>query len=101
MLSITHYLILSSFLLCAGIFIVVTRRHAIMLLMGIELILNAANINLVAFNRFHGTSLYGQIFALMVIVLAACEVVVALAFVLAIYHHQKKINLDQLQDLRE
>jgi len=103
MTSIEPYLLLAAFLFCLGLFIVMTRRHAILLLLGIELILNAANLNLIAFNRFVGLSegLDGQVLSLFVIVLAACEVVVALALVLAIYRQNTEINIDTLGDLRE
>ena len=73
MQSLDSYLFISAMLFCLGVFGVVTRRNAIAVLMGVELILNAANINFVAFSRFGGMNLDGHIFALIVIVLAAAE----------------------------
>ena len=75
--SINSYLFISSMLFCLGLFGVITRRNAIAVLMGVELILNAANINFVAFSKFNGMNIDGHIFSLMVIVLAAAEAAVA------------------------
>lgn len=93
--GLPHYLILAALLFAMGLFAVITRRHAIGVLLGIELMLNAANINLVAFSRYGGlgatvgfgttAALDGQVFALMVIALAACEAAVGLAIVLRLY----------------
>ncbi|MCX7598539.1 MAG: NADH-quinone oxidoreductase subunit NuoK [Armatimonadetes bacterium] len=93
--GLPHYLVLAALLFAMGLFAVITRRHAIGLLLGIELMLNAANINLVAFSRYGGLGpttglgpgahLDGHIFALMVIALAACEAAVGLAIILRLY----------------
>ena len=83
--SINSYLFISSMLFCLGLFGVITRRNAIAVLMGVELILNAANINFVAFSKFNGMNIDGHIFSLMVIVLAAAEAAVALAIIINIY----------------
>ena len=77
--SLDSYLFISAMLFCLGIFGVITRRNAIAVLMGVELILNAANINFIAFSKFNGMNLDGHIFGLLVIVLAAAEAAVALA----------------------
>jgi len=80
-----HYLFVSTILFSLGIFGIVTRKNAVMVLMGIELILNAANINFVAFARYGNFGFQGQLMALFVIVLAAAEAAIALAIVLNIY----------------
>jgi NADH-quinone oxidoreductase subunit K len=77
-----HYLILGSLVFCIGLFIVLTKNNAILILMGLELIFNASNINLVAVSNLYD----GQIFALFIIVVAACELAIALALVYKIYH---------------
>ncbi|MBT7516020.1 MAG: NADH-quinone oxidoreductase subunit NuoK, partial [Candidatus Marinimicrobia bacterium] len=84
-----------------GVFGVMTRRNGIAVLMGVELILNAANINFVAFSRFGGMNLEGHIFALFVIVLAAAEAAVALAIVINIYNNFNSINVDEASALKE
>jgi len=97
---LTVYLVLSAILFSLGIFAVISRRNAIAVLMGIELILNAANINFVAFSRFGTTNLDGQIFAIFVIIMAAAEAAVALAIVLNLYHNLKTVNVDDASTLR-
>jgi NADH-quinone oxidoreductase subunit K len=77
-----------------------TRRNGIAVLMGVELMLNAANINFVAFSRFGGMNLDGHIFSLFVIVLAAAEAAVALAIVINIYNNLNTINIDDASELR-
>ena len=79
----------------------ITRRNGIRLLMGIELILNAANVNLVAFNRYVDHGHHGQVFAIFVIILAASEAAVALAIVLAISQATGEVRLDGLNELKE
>lgn len=98
-MPLSPYLILSALLFSIGLAVAITKRNAIMVLMGIELMLNAANLNLVAFSR-HDASLAGQMFTLFVIVVAAAEAVVALAIILRVYQHFKSINLDEIQDLK-
>lgn len=99
--GLTHYLFLSAILFSFGVYAVVTRRNAILLLMGIELILNAANINFVAFSRYGGLKLDGQVFAVFVIILAAAEAAIALAIVLNIYQRFKTVNVDEINALKE
>jgi NADH:ubiquinone oxidoreductase subunit K len=97
MITLVHYLVLSAVLFSLGLFAVVTRRNAVAILMGIELMLNAANINLVAFNRYAAPgAMQGQVFALVVITLAACEAAVGLALVLAAYRNLETIYVDQI-----
>ena len=100
-ISLTHFLVVSSILFCLGIYGVVTRKNAVMVLMGIELILNASNINFIAFARYGNFGLQGQIVALFVIVLAAAEAAIALAIVLNVYKTFVNINVDELNTLRD
>ncbi len=91
---------LGAFLFSAGLFIVFTKKNSIMILLGIELILNAANLNLVLFN--HQTANYdGQFFALFVIVVAVCEAAVGMAIILKAYHYFNTAVPDQISDLKE
>jgi len=99
--SLQIYLILAAILFSLGMFAVITRRNAIAVLMGIELILNAANINFIAFARFGGMNITGHIFALFIIVLAAAEVAVALAIIINIYQNFNSINVDEAQQLKQ
>ena len=99
MIALEHYLVVGAILFCLGILAVATRRNAISILMGVELILNAANLNLVAFARFTDSGLKGQVFAVFVIVLAAAEAAVALAIVLNIYRNYQMVNIDRLDSL--
>lgn len=100
MIPILHYLIISSILFSIGIAIVITKRNIIVVLAGIELILNAANINFVAFSTQDGM-LKGQLFALFVMVIAAAEATVALAIIVQVYKHFKTSNLDELNKLKD
>ena len=88
-----HYLILAALLFCLGLFAVLTRRNGIAVLMGIELILNAANINFVAFSYYVTRTLGGHLFVVFVILLAAIEAAVALAIVFAIYRHFHSVEV--------
>lgn len=91
----------SALLFSLGIFAVLTRRNAILVLMGIELILNSANINFIAFSRYGGVNLAGQAVAIFVIILAAAEAAVALAIVLNIYQRFHTVNVDDINKLKE
>ena len=94
-MPITQYLMLSAFLFCIGVYGVLARRNGVMVLMSIELMLNAVNINLVAFSaRLDDAA--GQVFALFVIAIAAAEVGVGLAIVLLIYRNRVGVNLDEI-----
>ena len=92
---------LGAFLFSAGLFIVFTKRNAIMILLGIELMLNAANLNLIVFNRQHPTSFEGQFFAMFVILVAVCEAAVGIAIILKAYHYFHTAVPDQISDLKE
>lgn len=99
--GLTEYLIVSTILFCLGIIAIITRKNAILVLMGLELILNSANINFLAFSKFGGLDIEGHVAAIFVIVLAAAEAAVALAIVLNIYQNFKHINVDQINKLKE
>ncbi len=101
MITLHHFLFVSIILFGLGVYAVLTRRNAVMVLMGIELILNAANLNFVAFSRYGGLKLDGQMFALFVIILAAAEAAVALAIILNIYQRFNTINVDDVDTLKE
>ena len=99
--DIQSYLVIASILFSLGVFAVITRRNAIAILMGIELILNAANINFIAFNRFGGMErLDGHIFSIFVIVLAAAEAAVALAIVINLFKMIGTVNIDKANQLK-
>jgi NADH-quinone oxidoreductase subunit K len=100
MIGLSHYLIVSAALFSLGIMCVLTRKNAVNVLMGVELILNSANLNLVAFSRYSAGGLNGQIFAIFVIVVAAAEAAVALAIVLSMYRIVKSVNLDRADTLK-
>jgi NAD(P)H-quinone oxidoreductase subunit 4L len=92
---VTQFVLLSAFLFCTGIYGVLARRNGVLVLMSVELMLNAVNINLVAFSaRLNDAA--GQVFALFVIAIAAAEVGVGLAIVLLIYRNRVGVNLDEI-----
>jgi NADH-quinone oxidoreductase subunit K len=99
--GLTHFLVVSSLLFSLGLYAIITRKNAIMILMGIELILNSANINFVAFSRFGNFDYSGQLIALFVIVLAAAEAAIALAIVLNIYKNLSTVNVNEIDNLRD
>lgn len=100
MIGVTHYLIVAAALFSLGVMGLLTRRNAVNVLMSIELILNSANVNLVAFSRYAAGNLDGQVFAVFVIVVAAAEVAVALAIVLTLYRLRRTPNLDDTDILK-
>jgi NADH-quinone oxidoreductase subunit K len=100
-IGLNHFLVISTILFSLGIFGIVTRKNAVMVLMGIELILNAANINFIAFSKFGSFGLHGQLIALFVIVLAAAEAAIALAIVLNIYKNFATVNVDEVDSLKD
>ena len=99
--GLTHFLIVSALLFSMGIFAILTRRNAVMVLMGIELVLNAANINFIAFSRYTTGAFDGQVVAIFVIILAAAEVAIALAIVLNIYQNFNTVNVDDINQLKD
>jgi NADH:ubiquinone oxidoreductase subunit K len=94
-----NFLLLAAVLFCIGVFGVIARRNAVLVLMSIELILNAVSLNLVAFAMMND-NIDGQVFALFVIAIAAAEVGVGLAMVLMIYRNRKSIALDGLSEMK-
>lgn len=98
-ISSTHYMLLSAALFMIGVFGVVTRRNIIIIFMSIELILNAVNINLMAFSIQWGNSL-GQVFTLFVIAVAAAEAAVGLGIILAFYRNKETINIDEMNVMK-
>jgi NAD(P)H-quinone oxidoreductase subunit 4L len=97
--ALNNFLILSAFLFCTGIYGVLARRNAVLVLMSIELMLNAVNINLVAYSAFH-QAVSGQVFALFIITIAAAEVGIGLAIVLLIYRNAHSVDLDDIDQLK-
>ena len=97
-----NLLVVSAMLFCAGLYTVMTRRNAVSILMGIELILNAANVNFVAFSQFlPGRGIHGSVFVLFVILLAAAEAAVALAIIIGIYQNFGRVDVDQADLMKE
>jgi len=99
--GLTHFLIISALLFSMGIFAILTRRNAVMVLMGIELVLNAANINFIAFSRYSTGTFDGQVISIFVIILAAAEAAIALAIVLNIYQNFNTVNVDEINQLKD
>ena len=96
---LNQFLFLAAFLFCVGVYGVLARKNGVLVLMSVELILNAVNINLVAFGAFHDT-VAGQVFALFVIAVAAAEVGVGLAIVLLIYRNLHSIDLTEVDTMK-
>jgi NADH-quinone oxidoreductase subunit K len=99
--GLNHYLFISAVLFSLGVYMMLARRNVVAVLMGVELILNAANINFIAFTRFGGINLSGQMSSIFVIVIAAAEAAVALAIVLNIYKNFKSVDPAQVDSLRD
>ncbi len=99
-IGLNHYLVLSAVLFSLGLFGVMTRKNAVVALMGVEMILNAANLNLIAFSKYTGTT-NGIMFSIFVIVLAAAEAAIALAIVLNIYATFRSVDLSEIDTMRE
>jgi NADH-quinone oxidoreductase subunit K len=99
--GLPHFLTVSAALFSLGLFAVMSRRNAVGILMGVELMLNASNINFVAFSRHVEHGIDGQIMGAFVIVLAAAEAAVALAIVLAMYRNFGTVNADTVQSLKQ
>jgi NADH:ubiquinone oxidoreductase subunit K len=100
--SLTHCLLVSAVMFACGVFCILARRNSISILMGVELILNSANLNLVAFSYFlhPDTFAQGHCFAIFVIVLAACEAAIFMALLLSLYQYVEKIDVDRIQSLK-
>ena len=100
-IDLIHYLIIGALLFSLGMFTIITRKNAVMVLMGFELVLNSANINFIAFARYGGMNIEGHIAAIFVIILAAAEAAIALAIILNIYQNFKHVNVDEVDNLRD
>ena len=97
-----HYLVLSSILFCIGVYGVLARRNAVLVLMSVELMLNAVNLNLVTFDIWYRDRLHGgQVLTLFTIVIAAAEVGLGLAIVLLVFRNRRTVDVDRLRDLAE
>ena len=101
-IPLNWYLIVAAVLFCIGIYGVLARRNAVGVLMGVELMLNAVNINLVAFWRYlNPTDVAGQAFALFVLVVAAAEAVVGLALIISVYRNRTDIDAENINILKQ
>jgi len=102
MITLTHYLVLAAVVFSIGLAGALTRRNTIMVLIGIEMMLNAANINLVAFWRYLGpqTNMSGQMFAVFSIAVAGAEAAVGLALLIAVYRHFKNVSIEEISSLK-
>jgi NADH-quinone oxidoreductase subunit K len=98
-MAVEWYLVLSALLFAIGAAGVLIRRNPLVILLSLELMLNAGNLALVAFSRMHGDG-DGQIFAIVVMVVAACEVVIGLGLIVALYRRRVPLNVDELRGLR-
>ena len=98
-MDVAWFLVLSVFIFCIGIAGVLTRRNPLVILLCLELMLNAGNLALVAFARAHGNQ-DGQVFAIVVMVVAACEVAVGLGLIVAIYRRNIPVDVDELRELQ-
>lgn len=101
MIGLNDFMIVSVVLFCIGLFIIVSKKNAIQILIGIELMLNAAILNLVAFGKYDRANNGGQMFALFAIVLAAATTAVALAIILNVYRQYKTIDPDKINQLKD
>jgi NADH-quinone oxidoreductase subunit K len=99
--TLSHYLVVGALLFGLGLFTVITRRNAVGMLLGVELVLNAAALNFVAFDHFGAEArASGRIFALFIIAFAAAEAAIALAIVLQVYRTHRSVAVDELAELR-
>jgi NADH-quinone oxidoreductase subunit K len=98
-LDIVWFLVLSAFIFCIGAAGVIIRRDPLVILLCLELMLNGGNLALISFSRMHGSEA-GQIFALIVMVIAACEVVIGLGIIVAMYRNRLRIDVDEMSELR-
>ena len=100
-IGLTHYLVVAAVLFCTGLYTMMTKRNAIGILIGVELVLNSTNVNLVAFDRYLGPGrIDGQIMALFVIVLAAAEAALAVGICINLYKNISTVDVDQAATLQ-
>ncbi len=98
--GLVHYLVLAAFIFSCGVLVIVLKRNAIVVLIGIELVLNAGNLNLVAFSRYTAPNLDGQIAALFAIVLAAAEAAIAIAIFVNFYNNFASVDVDRAEQMK-
>lgn len=101
MFPIAHFLYLGALLFSVGLIVVIVKKNMIMVLLGIELMLNASNLNLVAFNQLHAGSINGHMFALFVIIVAVSEAAVGLAIVIQVYQNYQTSVPDEVSELND
>jgi len=97
--AVEYYLLLSAAVFCIGLFGILTRKNALMFLMSVELMLNAANINFIAFSHYHG-NLTGQVFSLFTMALAAAEVAVGIGIILVLYRNFRDVDVTKATTMR-
>lgn len=98
---LSAYLVLALVLFCIGLYGALTKRNTVIVLISIELMLNAANINLVAFSKYGvGANITGQIFSLFTITIAAAEAAVGLAILMSVYRNRKSVNIDEISEMK-
>ena len=100
-ITFNHFFILSAILFGLGLYAMISRRNAILVLMGIELILNSANINLIAFSKFGALGVDGQMISIFVIILAVAEAAIALAIILNLYNNILTVNIDEANTMKD
>ena len=100
-ITLNHFLILSAILFGLGLYAMISRRNAILVLMGIELILNSANINLIAFSKYGALGVDGQMISIFVIILAVAEAAIALAIILNLYNNILTVNIDEANTMKD
>lgn len=100
MISLQTYLIIGALLFTFGLFGIITRRNAISVLLGFELVMNAAGLNFAAFSHFSDKTINGQVFTLFIIALAAAESVVILALIIAVYQKMNTVQIDEINKLK-
>jgi NADH-quinone oxidoreductase subunit K len=98
-MDVVWFLVLSAFIFCIGAAGVIVRRDPLVILLCLELMLNGGNLALISFARMHGSQA-GQVFALIVMVIAACEVVIGLGIIVAMYRNRLRIDVDEMTELR-
>ena len=98
--GLQHYLVLSAFIFCTGVLVMILKRNAIGMLIGVELLLNAVNLNLVAFSRYQVGGIDGEVMALFVVVLAAAEAAIAVAIFVNLYNNFATIDVDRADEMK-
>ena len=100
-IGLYHYLTVGAVLFCLGLYALISRKNALLILMGIELMLNACNINFIAFSKFGGLGVDGQVVSIFVIILAVAEAAIALAIILNIYQNFSTVNVDEANTMKD